>query len=276
MVQAHFGSLFLPFILLHCKSSFPRLSYSIARLLSLVHLTPLQDFFLLSILLYCKTSLSHFFITFTMPEKRKPLPSEAPRRDNKSRNRRNDQQAKPVPLASSTSKSPHPTPEAGSSNVQKNEAKFKEHNHDVAKPSNEPLFTTPSEIPQTPTNAKVTKRADEYLRSSPDKRLLEIDKAIYNFVIHCLNSQPSWNILSEETQAKLTNWAPKAKQYIEGDLLLRGALYLAWVWRVLYEHLFSAECTDKWSGEHWSNYGKLRSELGGNISQTLPSLTIAY
>ena len=88
---------------------------------------------------------------------------------------------------------------------------------------------------------------------------------IGKFVTHCLPARISWDSLSSDTQDKIKVWAPKAKEYIEDEMFGCARLIEAWVWRILYDNLLSPDCADKWCGEHWADYGKLRRTLQGML-----------
>ncbi|KPM41277.1 hypothetical protein AK830_g5314 [Neonectria ditissima] len=103
---------------------------------------------------------------------------------------------------------------------------------------------------------------------------------VVRFVDHCLPRRASWNSLGIEIQGKIQRWAGnKGERYIEDERASGvGAETLcdAWVWRLLYDNLFSPNCTDKWFGEHWVAYGKLRLALRGHITHADNSLSRSY
>ncbi|CAH0058733.1 unnamed protein product [Clonostachys solani] len=82
------------------------------------------------------------------------------------------------------------------------------------------------------------------------------------------NFPPSylWKDLSKENQAEIEVWASHAQEWMESSERLRSNLFFeAWIFRLLYDHLFSPECQDKWSCEMWKSYGQLQCSLGGHL-----------
>lgn len=93
-----------------------------------------------------------------------------------------------------------------------------------------------------------------------------VDGGVQYFIAQCLPEDLSWEDLDTETQNRLKEWAPEAEQYV-ADLTTCGGLsqlLLAWVWRILFYNLFSADCDDKWAGEAWAGFGKMLQGLQGN------------
>ncbi|KAK7421379.1 hypothetical protein QQX98_002273 [Neonectria punicea] len=89
----------------------------------------------------------------------------------------------------------------------------------------------------------------------------------------------SWDSLNADTQNRISKWAGnKGKEYIEGGSLAHEpeTLLVSWIWRILYDNLLSPACTDKWFGESWAAYGKLRSELREQITDVDNSFTRSY
>ncbi|KAK7432513.1 hypothetical protein QQZ08_001078 [Neonectria magnoliae] len=102
---------------------------------------------------------------------------------------------------------------------------------------------------------------------------------VSDFAYSILPEDASWDSLDADTKGRVSKWAGnKGKQYIEG----RGGtgepmtLFEAWVWHILYDNLLSPACTDKWRGESWAAYGKLRLELRGHITDADNSFTRSY
>ncbi|VUC20971.1 unnamed protein product [Clonostachys rosea] len=72
----------------------------------------------------------------------------------------------------------------------------------------------------------------------------------------------SWKNLSKEIQAEIEVWASHAQEWMESSNALRsGCFFEAWIFRLLYDHLFSPGCQDKWSCEMWKLYGQLQCSL---------------
>ncbi|KAI9158073.1 hypothetical protein HJFPF1_06062 [Paramyrothecium foliicola] len=69
-----------------------------------------------------------------------------------------------------------------------------------------------------------------------------------------------WNLLDDDLQAQLLAWAPSAPKLLNS----KATFYVfikAWCWRLLYDNLFSPECSEKWCGEFWAAYGKVFATL---------------
>lgn len=89
-----------------------------------------------------------------------------------------------------------------------------------------------------------------------------------------------WSLVEDDIKAQLLAISPRAADFCE-DPEYKGCwlLFGAWIWRILYENLFSLNCRDKWSGSDWTTFGCLRESLGGmfsfpfhNHSQPAPKL----
>ncbi|CAH0017960.1 unnamed protein product [Clonostachys rhizophaga] len=82
------------------------------------------------------------------------------------------------------------------------------------------------------------------------------------------NFPPSymWKDLSKENQAEIEVWASHAQEWMESSERLRAQCFFeAWIFRLLYDHLFSPECQDKWSCEMWKIYGQQQYALRGYL-----------
>ncbi|CAH0003100.1 unnamed protein product [Clonostachys byssicola] len=82
------------------------------------------------------------------------------------------------------------------------------------------------------------------------------------------NFPPSylWKDLSKENQAEIEVWASHAQEWMESSERLRAQCFFeAWIFRLLYDHLFSPECQDKWSCEMWKIYGQQQYALRGYV-----------
>ena len=86
-----------------------------------------------------------------------------------------------------------------------------------------------------------------------------------------------WNLLDSSTKADLTAIAPKASLFsedVKGMCMLE--LFEAWIWRLLWDHLLSPDCMDKWAGEKWSCFGRLHMSLRGGVTDEDNPYNFAY
>ncbi|KAH6989704.1 hypothetical protein BKA56DRAFT_728128 [Ilyonectria sp. MPI-CAGE-AT-0026] len=105
-----------------------------------------------------------------------------------------------------------------------------------------------------------------------------VDGDVLTFTRECLPLDLSWEDLDTETQNRLKEWAPDAEQYVADLSTTGGLLQLlsAWVWRILFYNLFSADCDDKWAGEAWAAFGKMLRGFQGRIRNADDSFTWTF
>jgi hypothetical protein len=72
----------------------------------------------------------------------------------------------------------------------------------------------------------------------------------------------NWQKLDSAVKAKLLAICPKAHVYVEKRKHREAReLFPALIWRVLYDNLFSPQCSDKWAGEAWASFGVIYRSL---------------
>ncbi|CAG9953671.1 unnamed protein product [Clonostachys rosea f. rosea IK726] len=86
-----------------------------------------------------------------------------------------------------------------------------------------------------------------------------------------------WSLVEDDIKAQLLAISPRAADFCE-DPEYKGCwlLFGAWIWRILYENLFSLNCRDKWSGSDWTTFGCLRESLGEHMETESNAKTHAY
>lgn len=106
---------------------------------------------------------------------------------------------------------------------------------------------------------------------------LDLDAKVTNFTRAAFPHGCGWQLLDKSTQAKLTAVCPNAARFLE-DRMFQGAWILsnAWIWRILYENLFSPTCSGKWSGEEWASFRVRQRCLGGRVTTTDNPFNSAY
>ncbi|CAG9981860.1 unnamed protein product [Clonostachys byssicola] len=87
----------------------------------------------------------------------------------------------------------------------------------------------------------------------------------------------SWNLVGDDIKAQLLAISPRAADLCE-DPEYKGCwlIFEAWIWRILYENLFSLKCRDKWSSSEWTTFGCLREFLDEHIENESNPKTDAY
>ncbi|KAM5350971.1 hypothetical protein ACJ41O_003694 [Fusarium nematophilum] len=94
----------------------------------------------------------------------------------------------------------------------------------------------------------------------------DLDINISRFAGACLPGTPvSWEGLDAETQDRIKRWAPAARAYFE-DVVTTKVVMKSWVWRIIFDNLFSPNCRDKWLGQHWADFDNLRRSLQENVT----------
>jgi hypothetical protein len=76
-----------------------------------------------------------------------------------------------------------------------------------------------------------------------------------------------WGRLDQDTQNQLLTWAPQARMHLNSGEW--RPFVSAWVWRMLYDNLFSPQAINKWSGDAWIAFGKLQEILPGKYRYLL-------
>lgn len=71
-----------------------------------------------------------------------------------------------------------------------------------------------------------------------------------------------WEDLSQRSRDYISSWANQPQKYIGRQL---GHLETAWVWNILWDHLFSPDCAERWHGEPWASYGRVLRDLEGEL-----------
>lgn len=89
-----------------------------------------------------------------------------------------------------------------------------------------------------------------------------------------------WQQLDNATKAKLTAICPKAAIFVEKKQWSNAReLFEAFIWRILYDNLFSPQCSDKWAGETWASFGRVdrsvRRKLKTAFRSQFQTLTFA-
>jgi hypothetical protein len=96
------------------------------------------------------------------------------------------------------------------------------------------------------------------------------------FVTNCFAPSCSWESLDETTRAKLTALTPKAAMFAESKAFrCARSLFEAWIWRILYDNLFSPDCVDKWLGEEWASFGRIQRALRGKLTDAIDFLYVS-
>uniref|UniRef100_A0A8H7NAH5 Uncharacterized protein n=1 Tax=Bionectria ochroleuca TaxID=29856 RepID=A0A8H7NAH5_BIOOC len=70
----------------------------------------------------------------------------------------------------------------------------------------------------------------------------------------------SWDRLPGVYQDEISEWATNAPNYFNSsnkDLV--EDIFIAWIFHILYEHVFSGADPDKWNGELWQSFGKIQA-----------------
>ncbi|TPX17346.1 uncharacterized protein E0L32_012175 [Thyridium curvatum] len=74
-----------------------------------------------------------------------------------------------------------------------------------------------------------------------------------------------WEDLSQRSQDYISSWANQPQKYIGRE---HGReLEKAWVWNILWDHLFSPDCAERWHGEPWASYGRVLRDLEGHLER---------
>jgi hypothetical protein len=74
----------------------------------------------------------------------------------------------------------------------------------------------------------------------------------------------SWDRLPGVYQDEISEWATNAPNYFNSsnkDLV--EDIFIAWIFHILYEHVFSGADPDKWNGELWQSFGKIQASARG-------------
>lgn len=94
-------------------------------------------------------------------------------------------------------------------------------------------------------------------------------RAIRAFNESALPQVASWDPVDEDTKQLLVAFAPNAKHYIDycsKNGLNSQAIYEAWIWRILYDHLFSRNSVEKWRPGPWTSFGQMHRAMKGTGS----------
>ncbi|KEY69007.1 hypothetical protein S7711_10689 [Stachybotrys chartarum IBT 7711] len=87
--------------------------------------------------------------------------------------------------------------------------------------------------------------------------------AVAQFVAQAFPRMCRWHLIGETTRARLLAITPQAPYFVE-EGVFGGAevFFTAWIWRILYDDLFSPDCSSKWAGESWVAFGILHRTIG--------------
>ncbi|VUC26384.1 unnamed protein product [Clonostachys rosea] len=105
----------------------------------------------------------------------------------------------------------------------------------------------------------------------------DLSHNIQIFVRYVFPPKCMWHLVDDSVKTQLLAISPRAAEFCE-DPESRGCWWLfgAWIWRILYDNLFSLACTDKWAGADWAAFGCLVKSLGEKMEIASNAKTYTY
>ncbi|CAH0026856.1 unnamed protein product [Clonostachys rhizophaga] len=83
---------------------------------------------------------------------------------------------------------------------------------------------------------------------------------VRRFVYNTLPSVYSWDRLPGVWQDEISEWATNAPNHFNSsNKNVVENIFIAWIFRILYERVFSGADPDKWNGELWQSFGKIQA-----------------
>lgn len=138
-----------------------------------------------------------------------------------------------------------------------------------------PSASQESSHPPPPANAEEEKRWNDEIFDDHNTKWVgtivnshfgTLEKRIYSYINAAFPyaSECRWDSLSSEIKSELRQLTSKAELYLGNTLFdVANHLYQAWIYQLLFDNLFSADCADKWAGKEWIAFGNLDKILRG-------------